>query len=277
MGWGDACGAVPGGEARGPLTSHNAVHRVWRENISSPGSGKEPHDPASRPTRCPARHAVRAGSRRRTPPGRIPDGAGPRGDPARPGVPQRRGDAPPARRRRGGGPGRGRDAHRAGRDRTQHRGGDRGGGPGRGAGSAREARARVRRTAHRRREGPPRGAARRPAFPLGLVRRRLADRGDGLHRDGARPRLPRAHRPLAAPDRGQRAQPGPAHQAARGRRRGQPAPRRLGLHAAEGDRGRHPRRRRPRPDRGDAGAARGPGGERALEAEDGARGHDHAG
>ena len=126
------------------------------------------------------------------------------------------------------------------------------------------------------REGPPRGAARRPALPLGLVRRRLADRGDGLHRDGARPRVPRAHRPLAAPDRGQRAQPGPAHQAARGRRRGQPAPRRLRLHAAEGDRGRHPRRRWSRPDRGDAGAARGPGGERALQAAPGRGRDDHA-
>ncbi len=44
---------------------------------------------------------------------------------------------------------------------------------------------------------PARAAARRLPLPLRLVRRRLADRGDGDDRDGAGPRLPRAHRPLA--------------------------------------------------------------------------------
>ena len=38
------------------------------------------------------------------------------------------------------------------------------------------------------------------------------------------------------------------------------------LHAAEGDRGRHPRRRRSRPDRRAAGPARRPRGQRALQA-----------
>ena len=44
------------------------------------------------------------------------------------------------------------------------------------------------------------------------------------------------------------------------------------LHAAQGDRGRHPRRRQPRPDRGDARPARPPGRQRALQA-----GHGRAG
>ena len=48
-------------------------------------------------------------------------------------------------------------------------------------------------------------AARRPAHPLGLVRRRQPDRGDGPDRPRPRPRVRRAHRPLAAADRGQRA------------------------------------------------------------------------
>ena len=39
-----------------------------------------------------------------------------------------------------------------------------------------------------------------------------------------------------------------------------------GVPAAQGHRGRHPRRRRPRPDRGDAGPARGPGRQRPLQA-----------
>ena len=149
---------------------------------------------------------------------------------------------------------RGRDPDRARRHRTEHGSGDRGGGPGRGAGAAGGPRAGVRRAAHRRRARPAPAAARRPALPLRLVRRRLADRGDGLHRPGARPRLPRAHRPLAATDGRERAEPRPADQAARRRRRGQRPPRRLRLHAPEGDRGRHPRRRWPRPDRGDAAA-----------------------
>ena len=58
--------------------------------------------------------------------------------------------------------------------------------------------ARARRPAHRRRRRPARRAARRLPLALRLVRRRLADRGDGDDRHRARPRLPRAHRPLAA-------------------------------------------------------------------------------
>ena len=54
----------------------------------------------------------------------------------------------------------------------------------------------------------PGGTARRPALALRLVRRRLADRGDGVHRDGAGTRVPRADRPLAPADRRQRPQPG---------------------------------------------------------------------
>ena len=69
-------------------------------------------------------------------------------------------------------------------------------------------------------------APRRPALPLRLVRRRVADRGDGVHRDGARPRLPRAHRPLAAAQGGQRAERGAADPPARRGRGGQRAPRR---------------------------------------------------
>ena len=45
-----------------------------------------------------------------------------------------------------------------------------------------------------------------------------------------------------------------------------------GVHAAQGHRGRHPRRRQPRPDRGDARPARRPGRQRALQA-----GHGRAG
>ena len=70
--------------------------------------------------------------------------------------------------------------------------------------------------------------------PLRLVRRRLADRGDGVHRDRARPRLPRADRPLAPADGRQRALRRAADQAARRRRRGQRAPRRRRLPAAQG-------------------------------------------
>ena len=115
----------------------------------------------------------------------------------------------------------------------------------------------------------------RPALPLGLVRRRLADRGDGVHRGRARPRLPRAHRPLAAAHRRPRPQRRTPRPPARRRRRGQRPPRRL-LHPAQGHRGRHPRRRRPRPDRRDAGPAPGPGRQRALQAQDGARADDPA-
>ena len=96
---------------------------------------------------------------------------------------------------------------------------------GRGARAAGRAGARARRAADRRRRRAAGGAARRPALPLRLVRRRLADRGDGLHRDRARPRLPRADRPLAAADRRPRAQRRAADPPARRRRRGQRAPR----------------------------------------------------
>ena len=72
----------------------------------------------------------------------------------------------------------------------------------------------------------PGRAARRPALPLRLVRRRLADRGDGVHRDRARPRLPRAHRPLAAAHGRPRPERRAAGPPARRRRRGQRAPRR---------------------------------------------------
>ena len=96
-------------------------------------------------------------------------------------------------------------------------------------------------------------AARRPALPLRLVRRRLADRGDGLHRDRARPRVPRAHRPLAAAQgRPRTAAPSgwPGSSTSSTRSTTHLAGSRV--HAAQGHRGRHPRRRRPRPDRGDA-------------------------
>ena len=56
--------------------------------------------------------------------------------------------------------------------------------------------------------GLPCGAARRPAHALGLVRRRLAAGGDGDDRARARPRVRRAHRPLA---------PAPGRQRALGR------------------------------------------------------------
>ena len=68
----------------------------------------------------------------------------------------------------------------------------------------------------------------RPALPLRLVRRRLADRGDGVHRDRARPRVPRAHRPLAPAHRGPRPEPRAAHPPARRGRGGQRPPDRSG-------------------------------------------------
>ncbi len=114
----------------------------------------------------------------------------------------------------------------------------------------------------------------RPALPLRLVRRRLADRGDGDDRDGARARVPRADRPLAA---------------AHGRQRASAArlTKQLGVvdavnrHLAGAgftllkgievdildDGGARPVRR-------DAGSARRARGQRALQAEDGARRDD---
>src|SRR3712207_8315829 len=50
-----------------------------------------------------------------------------------------------------------------------------------------------------RSRGTAGGAARRLPQPLQLVRRRVADRGDGRRGDRARSRVPRADRPL--PDR----------------------------------------------------------------------------
>ncbi len=122
------------------------------------------------------------------------------------GVPRRGGCDLVAPRRGGPRPGRGGHAHRAGRNRGQHGGGDRRRRPGQDPGPARACRAGPRRPADRGWPGPPPAAAGRPALPLRLVRRRLPDRGDGLHRDRARARVPRADRPLAAADRGQRPQ-----------------------------------------------------------------------
>ena len=165
--------------------------------------------------------------------------------------------------------------HRPARHRRQLRQGDRGGGARRGARAAGDAGGRARRAAGARRPGAAGRAAGRPALPLRLVRRRLADRGDGVHRGRARPRLPRAHRPLAAAHGRPRPQRRAARPPARRRRRGQRPPRRL-VPPAQGHRGRHPRRRRPRPDRGDARPAPGAGRQRALQAQDGARADDPA-
>ena len=76
----------------------------------------------------------------------------------------------------------------------------------------------------RRRRGGGRaapGAARRLPQPLRLVRRRLADRGDGGRRDRPRPRVPGADRPLAPADRRARAVRRAAARAARRGRRAQ--------------------------------------------------------
>ena len=145
---------------------------------------------------------------------------------------------------------------RAARHRRLHRRRDRGSRRGARARPAGQARARGRRPPGRRGYDGARGAAGRPALPQRLVRRRLPDRGDGVHRDRARSRLPRAHRPLAAPEGRQRALGRPAHPAARRGRGGQRAPRVGWFPAAQGDRGRHPRRRLAGPDRRDARAAR---------------------
>ena len=127
-------------------------------------------------------------------------------------------DTDPAAGRRGRAAGGGGDAARAGGRRRVHRRGDRGGGAGTDAAAAGEAGAGGRRTARARRRARPGGAAWRPALPQRLVRRGLAHRGDGVHRDRARSRVPRAHRPLAPPDGGQRALGGTADPPARGGR-----------------------------------------------------------
>ena len=67
----------------------------------------------------------------------------------------------------------------------------------------------------RGRAGPAAGPERRLPLPLGLVGRRLADRGDGAGRDRPRPLVPRADRPLTPADRGPRTQRRPAARAAR--------------------------------------------------------------
>ena len=96
-----------------------------------------------------------------------------------------------------------------------------------------------RRAARERGRAGPGGAARRPAPALRLVRRRVADRGDGDDRDRARSRVRRPHRPLAAAAGGQRALGRAAHPADGGGRGGQRAPRRRGgfrlLHGIEVD------------------------------------------
>ena len=196
---------------------------------------------------------------------------GPRGDPAGGGVPQGgRGD-PAARPRRRRGPGRGGDPDRPARHRTQHRHRDRRGGARRGARTPGPPGEAVRRPARARRSRGPRRAARRLPLPLRLVRRRLADRGDGDDRHGAGARLPRAHRPLAAAAGGQRAQRGAA--GPRSSSVVEAVNAHLGgrVHPAQGDRGRHPRRRRARPDRRDARPPRRARGQRPLQAADGRR------
>ena len=123
--------------------------------------------------------------------------------------------------------GRGRHPDRPARGRRQHGQGDRRRRARRAYPSGWPSSSGARRPADRRRRAScAAAAARRPALPLRLVRRRLADRGDGVHRDRARPRVPRAHRPLAAAHRRPRPQPRAADPAARRRRGGQRAPRR---------------------------------------------------
>ena len=80
------------------------------------------------------------------------------------------------------------------------------------------------------------GAARRLPHPLGLVRRRLTDRGDGAGRRRAGPRIPGADRPFAPADRGQGADRGAAAPAARLRRRGQRGAARRGSGSSPGSR-----------------------------------------
>src|SRR6478672_8677838 len=46
--WGDRCGAARRREARERLTSHNAVHRVWRENIRA--AARQPEGGAAWPS-----------------------------------------------------------------------------------------------------------------------------------------------------------------------------------------------------------------------------------
>ena len=209
------------------------------------------------------------GTGRHPAPDRVPHGAPARGEPPDRGLPQRRAHDPAAARGRGTPPRRGRHAHRARRHRAEHGRGDhrrvQRRGP-RAPGEAREDRG----SARDRRRGAPGAAARRPPLPQRLVRRRVAARGDGHDRDGARPRLPRADRPQPAAPGGQRAQRRAAHPPARRRRRRQRAPRRV-VHAPQGDRGRHPRRRLARPDRRDARPPRRPRGVGALQAPDGRR------
>ena len=245
-----------------------ALHGVWRKETHRANFGR---------TRRVGRRGVPGGTGRGAAPDRVPARAGPRGHLQGQGLPRRRRRrscrcrprTSPARSRTAPSPtlpGVGASSAKVIAQAVR----------GRGARAARRAGARARRSADRRGSRAARRAARRPALALGLVRRRLADRGDGVHRDRARPRLPRAHRPLAAAHRRPRAERRAADPPARRRRRGQRPPGRRRLHAAQGDRGRHPRRRLARPGRRPAGPARRPGRQRALEAEDGRPGDDEA-
>ena len=112
----------------------------------------------------------------------------------------------------------------------------------------------------------------RPALPLDLVRRRQPAGGDDDHCAGARPRVLRDHRPLAAAQGG----PGPERRAAAGADDRQSRPERGdgAVPRAAGDRGGHPGGRRSRPDRRAARPARRGRGQRALQAALGLRDHD---
>ncbi len=230
---------TPGRPAYAALTSDNVPPRPVDRRISEVA-------------RRGGTRGVRRGTRRRPAPDRLPPRAGPRGHLQGQGVPGCGRRDPAAAGGAGGRGRRGRHAHRAARRRRQLGPGHRRGGAGGAARAAGPARDGARRTAHRTRPGAARPPPRRPALALGLVRRRFADRGDGLHRDRARPRLPRAHRPLAAAQGGPRPEPQPPRHPARRRRRDQRPPLRGDVHVAEGDRGRHPPRRLARPDRRDA-------------------------
>ena len=105
--------------------------------------------------------------------------------------------------------------------------------------------------------GRAHGSPRRPSLALDVVRRQGDDRGDGAGGAGARARVPRAVRSLAAPARR------PAAAAVGGDRRAQRAA--GAVPDPEGDRGEHPRERRDRHRRRPARAARLGDGLGALE------------
>ena len=171
------------------------------------------------------RRALPRRSRRGAAPDRLLDGAGPRGDPRIQAFRNAAAVDLAAAGRRGGRPGAaGTLTELAGigpstanviTDAVERRD----------ARTAREARGGVRTAGQGRRRGA-RAAQGRPALPLRLVRRRLTDRGDGLHRHRAGARLPRAHRPLAPADGRARTQRRAADAPARRRRGDQRPPRR---------------------------------------------------